>query len=114
MSVPRKAVIAAIAALALGGSMVASAAPADAHTYSKEGTVSAKEANKLFKQAFRQKCLTVHEVRHIAHGSGQEQLESEGDNVESLYYHGTRKSHIYSVRVEFEAGCAISVEGYKR
>ena len=114
MSHARKAVIAAVAALALGSSMVASVAPADAHTYAKEGTVSAKEASKLFKQAFKQKCLTVHEVRHIAHGSGQEQLESEGDNVESLYYQGTLKSHIYALRAGFEGGCATSVEGYKR
>ena len=81
MSVPRKAVIAAVAALTLGGSLVGSTAPADAHDYSTEGTVSAKEANKLFKQAFKQKCLTVHEARHIAHASGEEEGEwdDEGD-----------------------------------
>ena len=70
MSVPRKAVIAAVAALALGGSLVGSTAPADAHNYRSAGTVSAKEANKLFKEVFKQKCLTVHEARHIAHGNG--------------------------------------------
>ena len=36
MSITRKAVIAAVAALTLGGSMVASTAPADAHDYTKE------------------------------------------------------------------------------
>ena len=114
MSVTRKAVIAAVAALALGGNMVASTAPADAHSYAKEGSVSAKEANKLFKQAFKQKCLTVHEAQPIAHGNGQVHWASEGDDVESLYFPGTRKSHLYSVRIGFGDGCVTSVEGYKR
>ena len=115
MSITRKAVIAAVAALALGGSMVASTAPADAHDYTKEGSVSAKEANKLFKQAFKQKCLTMHEAQHIAHGRGDEESwsDSEGTPVGKLYYLGTKKSHIYSLRVEFEHGCAIDVSAYK-
>ena len=117
MSVPRKAVITAVAVLTLGGSLVGSTAPADAHDYSREGTVSAKEANKLFKQAFKQKCLTVHEAQHIAHGSGEEEGEWDDESgvyVTTLAFDGTRKSHIESVYVGFEDGCATSVNAYKR
>ena len=117
MSVTRKAVIAAVAALTIGGSMVSSTAPADAHDYSTEGTVSAKEANKLFKQAFKQKCLTVHEAQHIAHGSGEGEGYWDDDSgvyVTTLDFDGTRKSHLYSVSVVFEDRCATSVYAYKR
>ena len=71
MSITRRTITAAVAALALGGSMVASTPPADAHNYTKSGTASAKEARKLFKETFKQRCLTVHEARHIVHGSGE-------------------------------------------
>ena len=97
--------------------MVASTAPADAHGYSREGTVSAKEANKLFKQAFKQTCLTVHEARHIAHGSGEEQNyydEEEGVSVTTLDWDGTSKSRISTLSVVFHDGCATSVDAYKR
>ena len=90
MSVTRKAVMAAVAALALTGSMIASPAPADAHTYTKEGTVSAKEAGKLFKQTFKQRCLTVYEAQHIVHGSGVENWYDDDDLT--LVFSGTRKS----------------------
>lgn len=114
MSHTRKAIIAAIAALALGGSMVASTAPAEAHTYSKEGTVSAKEANKLFKQAFKQRCLTVHEAQHIAHGSGYENWGEDDDQV--LIFDGTRKSHISQVVLSIDegSGCVTAVTADKR
>ena len=113
MSVTRKAVMAAVAALALTGSMVASPAPADAHTYTKEGTVSAKEANKLFKQAFKQRCLTVHEAQHIAHGSGYESWGEDDDLT--LIFQGTKKSHISSVdlSIDEETGCVTVVTAYK-
>jgi len=113
MSHTRKAVIAAIAALALSGSMVASTAPAEAHEYSKEGTVSAKEANKLFKQAFKQRCLTVHEAQHIVHGSGVLNLD-ENDEL-TVVFTGTRKSHIDSVELSTDdgTGCTTAVTAYK-
>ena len=97
--------------------MVASTAPADAHGYSTEGTVSAKEANKLFKQAFKQKCLTVHEARHIARGSGEEDNyydDEEGVSVTTLTFDGTWKSRISSLSVVFHDGCATYVSAYKR
>ena len=95
MSVTRKAVMAAVAALALSGSMIVSPAPADAHTYTKEGTVSAKEAGKLFKQAFKQRCLTVYEAQHIAHGSGRMEGYYPGENP-VLTFVGTKNSNISS------------------
>ena len=85
--------------------MVASTAPADAHDYTKEGTVSAKEANKLFKQAFKQRCLTVHEARHIVHGSG---LRSWTRTATCPGLHGTRKSHIYRSNITIDATPAAS------
>jgi hypothetical protein len=117
MAVTRKTVIAAIAAVALGGSMVGSTAPAQAHTYKKEGTVSAKEANKLFKEAFKQKCLTLHEARHIVHGHGGENSDYDDEGnvaMTTLYFDGTKKSHIDTVYVEFAGGCATGVYAYKR
>ena len=108
MSITRKAVIAAVAALALGGSMVASTAPADAHDYSREGTVSAKEANKLFKEAFKQKCLTVHEARHIVHGSG----ELSSDEA-LLTFYGTKKSHIDYVSLDVNENCIFAYSAVK-
>jgi hypothetical protein len=117
MSVTRRAVIAIVAALTLGGSMVGSTAPAGAHNYSTEGTVTAKEANKLFKQAFKQRCLTVHEARHIVHGSGKEDSyydEDDGMTVTMLDFEGTKKSHFLWVYVVFEDGCAVRVEAGKR
>jgi uncharacterized FlgJ-related protein len=114
MSHSRKAVIAAVAALALSGSMVASTAPAEAHTYTKEGSVSAKEANKLFKQAFKQRCLTVYEAQHIAHGSGYESWDESDSLV--LVFNGTRKSHISEVDLSIDesTGCVTAVTAYKR
>ena len=114
MSVTRKAVMAAVAALALSGSMIVSPAPADAHTYTKEGTVSAKEAGKLFKQAFKQRCLTVHEAQHIAHGSGVENWsDDDGDDL-TLVFAGTRKSGIDSVALSIDGnGCTGVVTAYK-
>ena len=110
MSVTRKAVMAAVAALALSGSMIASPAPADAHTYSREGTASAKEAGKLFKQAFKQRCLTVHEAQHIVHGSGVEEWWDEGG---TLTFAGTSKSGIASVDLSIdEDGCTWAVTAY--
>ena len=93
--------------------MVASTAPADAHGYSKEGTVSAKEANKLFKQAIKQKCLTVHEARHIAHGNG-ELIEDWGAGDEptgqyDLVFVGTRKSRIHNVSLSIDNGCTTGM-----
>ena len=113
MSVPRKAVIAAVAALALGGSMVGSAAPADAHNYSSDGTVTAKEANKLFKETFKQKCLTVHEARHIVHGNGYAETYGE-EGVMTLDFGGTYKSHLEAIYVTFVDGCARDVVASKR
>jgi hypothetical protein len=93
-------------------------APADAHEYSRAGTVSAKEANKLFKQTFKQKCLTVHEARHIAHGSGDEIddiYDDEGEvSMTTIRFDGTKKSHFDSVYAVFEDGCASAVCAYKR
>ena len=117
MSVPRKAVIAAVAALTLGGSLVGSTAPADAHNYSSSGTVSAKEANKLFKEAFKQKCLTMHEARHIAHGNGYEldDYDDEGElTTTTLSFDGTKKSHFDTIYLTFADGCASAVTAYKR
>ena len=113
MSHTRKAVVAAVAALALGGSMIASAAPAEAHAYTKEGTVSAKEANKLFKQAFKQRCLTVHEAQHIVHGSGVENLDENDETT--LVFTGSRKSHIDVVELSIDdgTGCTTAVTAYK-
>ena len=111
MSVTRKAVMAAVAALALSGSMIVSQAPADAHTYTKEGTVSAKEAGKLFKQAFKQRCLTVYEAQHIVHGSGYEDWS---DDDLTLVFSGTRKSGIDSVALSIDGnGCTGVVTAYK-
>ena len=113
MSHTRKAVVAAVAALALGGSMVASTAPAEAHTYTSEGSVTAKEANKLFKQAFKQRCLTVHEAQHIVHGSGVENLDENDETT--LVFFGTRKSHIDVVELSIDdgTGCTTAVTAYK-
>ena len=113
MSHTRKAVVAAVAALALGGSMIASAAPAEAHAYAKEGAVSAKEANKLFKQAFKQRCLTVHEAQHIVHGSGVENLDENDETT--LVFTGSRKSHIDVVELSIDdgTGCTTAVTAYK-
>ena len=113
MSHTRKAVIAAIAALALSGSTIASTAPAEAHEYSKEGTVSAKEAGKLFKQAFKQRCLTVHEAQHIVHGSGV--LNYDDNDELTVVFTGTGKSHIESVDLSIDdgTGCTITVTAYK-
>jgi hypothetical protein len=112
MSVTRKAVMAAVAALALTGSMVASPAPADAHTYTKEGTVSAKEAGKLFKQAFKQRCLTAHEAQHIVHGAGSENWYD--DETLTLVFAGTSKSGIASVDLTIDDdGCTSVVTAYK-
>jgi len=112
MSVTRKAVMAAVAALALSGSMIFAPAPADAHTYTKEGTVSAKEAGKLFKQAFKQRCLTVYEAQHIVHGSGYENWGDDGDLT--LVFSGTRKSGIDSVALSIDGnGCTGVVTAYK-
>ena len=106
MSVTRKAVVAAVAALALGGSMVGSTVPADAHRYTKEGSVSAKEANKLFKQAIKQKCLTLHEARHIVRGSG-----NLSDDEWNLVFYGTKKSHIVEVVLDKRGRCFSSWVG---
>jgi hypothetical protein len=104
MSITRRTIIATVAALAMGGTMVASTPPADAHTYSKAGTVSAKEANKLFKETFKQRCLTVHEARHIAHGSGELSVY---DDEASLIFEGTKKSHIDYIQLSIpDGGCA--------
>jgi hypothetical protein len=108
MSITRRAIIAAVAALALGGSMVGSTAPADAHDYSREGTVSAKEANKLFKEVFKQKCLTVHEARHIVHGSGVWSWEES-----LLAFHGTKKSHIVYVSLDVSENCIVTYSAVK-
>lgn len=111
MSITRRTVIAGVAALALGGTMVASTAPADAHTYKTEGTASAKEARKLFKETFKQKCLTVHEARHIVHGSGNlsedTYADGEVDSYRVLYFRGTKKSHIARIdlHVDVDTGC---------
>ena len=105
--------------------MVASAAPADAHTYKKVGTASAKEANKLFKEAFKQKCLTIREAQHLAHGKGEQwsNWESEEDVIRTtLSFNGTKKSKIEWIQVSFldkpgdhsGASCAIEVDAYKR
>ena len=98
--------------------MVASTAPADAHTYAKVGTASAKEARKLFKETFKQKCLTVHEARHIVHGSGTltEPYENEGDPYKDLYFEGTKKSHILQIvlSVDVETGCVFDISALKR
>ena len=120
MSHARKAVMAAIAALALGGTMVAaSSAPAEAHNYYWSGTVSAKEARKLFKETFKQKCLTVHEARHIAHGSGElsDTYSDEDYSYRYLTFHGTKKSRIHLVELTVDADgrmCVNSVTAYKR
>ena len=117
MSITRKAVIAAVAALALGGSMVGSTAPADAHNYNSAGTVTAKEANKLFKEVFKQKCLTVHEARHIAHGNGVLEIYGEGAEgaiMSYLTFDGTKKSHFLSIHLSFEDRCAYLVDAYRR
>jgi hypothetical protein len=113
MSRTRKAIMAAVAALALGGSMATSAATAEAHDYTTEGTVSAKEANKLFKQAFKQRCLTVHEAQHIVHGSGVENLDYNDELT--LVFTGTRKSHIVYVELSIDdgTGCTTAVTAYK-
>jgi hypothetical protein len=111
MSVTRKAVLAAAAALALSASMIAAPTPADAHTYTKEGTVSAKEAGKLFKQACKQRCLTVHEAQHIVHGSG---YENWSDDDLTLVFSGTRGSGIASVDLSIDGdGCTSVVTAYK-
>ena len=93
--------------------MVSSTITAEAHTYTKEGTVSAKEANKLFKQAFKQRCLTVHEAQHIVHGSGVENLDYNDELT--LVFTGTRKSHIASVELSIDdgTGCTTAVTAYK-
>jgi len=114
MSHTRTAVLAAIAALALGGSTVAATIPAHAHTYTKEGTVSAKEAGKLFKQAFKQRCLTMHEAQHIARGSGYENWNEYDEVV--LVFDGTKKSHISQIQLSISesSGCVTDVTAYKR
>jgi len=119
MSTTRTTVIAAIAALALSGTMVTSTAPADAHTYTNDGTVSAKEARKLFKETFKQKCLTVHEARHIAHGSGElsDTYSDEDYSYRYLTFHGTKKSRIHLLELTVDADgkmCVNSVTAYKR
>lgn len=103
MSITRRTIIATVAALAMGGTMVASTPPADAHTYSKAGTVSAREANKLFKETFKQRCLTVHEARHIVHGSGY--LNPNEPGFQDLTFVGTKKSHIESIELIIEGRC---------
>ena len=103
MSITRRTITAAVAALALGGSMVASTPPADAHNYTKSGTVSAKEAGKLFKETFKQRCLTVHEARHIVHGSGE--LNDNEPGIQDLTFVGTKKSHIESIELIIEGRC---------
>ena len=115
MSHSRKAVIAAVAALALGGSIVASTAPAGAHDYSKEGTLSAKEASKLFKETFKQKCLTVHEALHIAHGSGRMEGYYPGENP-VLTFVGTKNSNISSIDLIMttDERCVSFIDAYKR
>ena len=120
MTIARRSVIAAVTALALGGTMIASTAPADAHTYRSEGTVSAKEARKLFKETLRQKCLTVHEARHIVHGSGQLSEGTYGgddDPHRYLTFYGTKKSHIAIVELTVEVDgkmCVLGMSAYKR
>jgi hypothetical protein len=116
MSVTRTTVVAAVAALALGGSVVASTATADAHTYGKVGSVTAKEAGKLFKETFKQRCLTMHEAQHIARGSGEltEGDPEYDDYTSELSFDGTKKSHIYYVVLTFEDDCATSITARKR
>ena len=92
--------------------MVASTAPADAHNYTKAGTVSAKEAAKLFKETFRQRCLTVHEARHIVHGSGY--LNDNEPGIQDLSFVGTKKSHIDSIELIIEGRCVTSIYANKR
>lgn len=98
--------------------MVASTAPAEAHTYAKVGTAYATEARKLFKETFKQKCLTVHEARHIVHGSGTlaGPYENEGDPYRDLYVAGTKKSHVSLIRlsVDLDTGCAFEISAVKR
>ena len=112
MSITRRTVIATIAALALAGTMVTSTAvPADAHTYTKVGTISAKEARKLFQETFKQRCLTTHEARHIAHGSGE--WEEGYDESSYLTFQGTRKSHIGQLTLSFVGSCVEEIYAYK-
>ena len=114
MSHARKAVMAAIAALALGGTMVAaSSAPAEAHNYYWSGTVSAKEARKLFKETFKQRCLTEHEVTHIVHGDGWwEDADEDGDFA--MNFPGTTKSHIGQLSVWFAGNCVDKISAVKQ
>lgn len=86
------------------------------HSYGKVDSVTAKEANKLFEQAFKQRCLTVHEARHIAHGDGElaDDYDEEDAGTEYLDFPGTKKSHISYISVTFEDDCATSVYAYYR
>ena len=74
---------------------------------------SLKEANKLFKQAFKQRCLTVHEAQHIVHGRGVENLDENDETT--LVFTGSRKSHIDVVELSIDdgTGCTTAVTAYK-
>jgi hypothetical protein len=119
MSITRRSIVAAAAVLVLGGSVVGTTATATAHTYTREGSASAKEAGKLFKEAFKQRCLTVHEARHIVHGSGQlseDTYGGEDSNYRILNFVGTKKSHIgrIDLSVDADTGCVTDLTAFKR
>lgn len=66
-------------AAAAGLGMLAVTAPsASASTVKSHGTATVSEGRKVVREADRQKCLTLKEVRKIVHGSGE---QAEGGRV---------------------------------
>lgn len=100
----QKAALAGVSALALGLGTVAVAPVAESHVRGI-GTASTTETVRIARQAVQQDCLTVREVRKIAHGNGT--LTVVGGT--KLTYAGSIRSGIDKVIVSFVGGCTTGV-----
>lgn len=93
----KKVVGTGVSALALGVGMIGvTAAPSQAAT--SKGTATVSEGRMVVREADRQHCLTLREVRKIVHGNG-EQMEG------GRFWRATGKADFFGV--EFNGGkCA--------
>ena len=99
-----------VLAVAVGLGSAAVAAPAEATTYTKPGSINTKEATKVFQQMMRQRCLHPNEVRKIVKGKGALSSSSYGTE---LWYDGDHKSRIDWLEIRFSGDCAYWIH-YQR
>ena len=75
------------AAVAIGAGALAFSAPtADAATYRKPGSVTVKEGRKVVREADKQKCLTLKEVRKIVKGAGYVATDEDNGGTTNVWY----------------------------